>query len=133
MLVSSARPVIVGDNLSVIEESRFELPELDIQPTVWYDVIAPDAVVGNFGIEYDYGKRMAIINIGLADTALNKGYGIAIYSSVPNLPLPHGEDFRDMDFTLKSNHPSLRAQRLWRSLVRRDLAIECSDGTYQLL
>jgi hypothetical protein len=129
----SAVPFSIGENLAVAEDGRFEDATLGIQPVVWYDVLAGNTEVGSFGLEYNYTKRIATINIGLADVALNKGYGIAIYTNVPHLPLPHGEDFRDMDFTLTSDYPSAKAQRLWRSLVRRNLAIACSDGTYQLL
>lgn len=133
MIEYPARPIPIGEDLFVFEEGRFVDESMNVPPTVYYDVVAEDAVVGNFGLEYDYAKRLASINIGLADTALNRGYGIAIYTNIPNLPLPDGESFRDKDFTFSSDRPSQCAQRLWRSLVRRDVAIKCADGTYQLL
>lgn len=125
----------ITDALAIQEVDRFEDEELDVKPVVYYDVYESEGTerVGSFGLEYDYDKALATINIGLHDAATNKGYGKAIYTFVPNLPLPHGEDFKEQEFTFTSDRPSWRASRVWQSLEKSGLAIHCSDGSYQLL
>jgi hypothetical protein len=126
---------IISDRLSVQEMGRFDEPGIGLRPVVYYDVFEEGEAepVGNFGLTYNYKQRDAIISVGLVHASTNKGYGKAIYTNVPKLPLPCGKNFDEMSFAFKSDNPSESAARVWRSLVRSGLAFHCQDGSYQLL
>lgn len=92
-----------------------------------------DPKVGEVEISYDYDIRRARLHTEL--DVRKGGIGTELYTAVPFLPLPGGENFLDSGFRLWTNGHNAAANGFWESLVRNGLArpIDRSKRQYEML
>lgn len=93
----------------------------------------PDGeVIGDIQVNYFYEDRYARPHTELQ--MQGQGIGTEIYTAIPFIPLPSGEDFRESGFHLRSTNQSFAANRLWKSLVRKGMAKTLDqEGQFELL
>lgn len=88
--------------------------------------------IGEAAIDYRYAEKYARPHLTLQ--VQRSGIGTEIYTAIPFIPLPDGEDFRENGFHLRSTNQSYAANRLWKSLVRKGMATTLDqEGHFELL
>lgn len=115
--------------LSFIEDERFEMPNGDI--IIRRDVVRGDDTLAHLDLNYSPKDRIVSIDtVGILDPKnFNNGYGKQMYEAVATLKTDPDEE----SYTLVSKAPSIQAQRVWESFVRRRKAIKHEDGSYEML
>lgn len=81
--------------------------------------------IAELDIRYEYRRKameVAYVRINDLDS-LGQGYGIEMYSMVPEMSLPDGRKPEEAGFVFVTEHHSMAAERVWRGLAKRGLAM----------
>lgn len=90
--------------------------------------------IAELDIRYDYeNKAMEIAFVHINDPgSLGRGYGIEMYSMVPEMALPDGRSPEEAGFVFVSEVHSMAAERVWRGLARRGLAMSVGQASSKI-
>lgn len=89
----------------------------------YFDIHLGDSdgeIIGDIQINYLYEGRYARSHTEIK--MQGQGIGTEIYTAIPFIPLPGGENFKEAGFKFQTHGHSDQANRLWQSLVRNGLA-----------